>query len=130
MRKTPDFRERAKILAVLAPHLPDHLFDEALAAVRELSIYSRDRVNSMVALAPYLPARLLGEALAAVLEHHTDDQVTVLQHLAPRLPAPLFAQGAGPRSIDQIPGRAGQGFGPSGQERSRIADRRISSGCE
>jgi hypothetical protein len=82
----PSSQNRERILARLAPHLPDHLFDEALAAVAQVAEYSADRVNSLIALVPYLPSRLLGDALACLQENRPQ----LLRHLAPRLPTSLF----------------------------------------
>jgi Domain of unknown function (DUF4062) len=95
-------RDRARILAGLAPHLPDHLFGEALAAAREVAEHSADRLNSLIALVPHLPTRLLGKALATVDEYPTMGyRVQALKHLVPRLPASLFEKAlASAKSIE------------------------------
>jgi hypothetical protein len=56
--------ERADALATLAPHIPEPLLVEAIAAARALED-GHQRANALAALAPRLSRLLLAEALAA-----------------------------------------------------------------
>jgi hypothetical protein len=77
-------------LAEIAPHLPEPLLAEALAAARTISD-EEARSRSLTALAPHLPATereaALREALAAARAiSNDDDRARSLTALAPHLP--------------------------------------------
>jgi HEAT repeat protein/CheY-like chemotaxis protein len=59
-------RRRAEILAVLASHLPEPLFGEALFIAKKI-MSERYRVEALAALAPYLAGEALEEGLAVAL---------------------------------------------------------------
>jgi cytosine/adenosine deaminase-related metal-dependent hydrolase len=81
--------DRAKALAVLAPHLPTDLLADALAAARAIR-YADDRAKALAALAPHLPTEqqpaVYAEALAAARALDEYFRPIVLAVLIPNLP--------------------------------------------
>ncbi|HUX77182.1 MAG TPA: hypothetical protein VMY40_11135 [Anaerolineae bacterium] len=89
----------ALVLVDLAPHLPERLREEALAAAQKIR-NADDRVEALISLAPHLPdplrEQVLREALAAAREIRWDQaRAEVLGSLAPHLPVPLREQMVG-----------------------------------
>ncbi len=96
-RQMPDEEKRANALAGLAPHLPEELLDEALAAARELpeeSLLGNPRARALAALAPRLaelgyPQEALATAREIGDEYH---RAEALAGLASHLPQELLSQ--------------------------------------
>jgi hypothetical protein len=83
---------RGQALVALAPHLPETLLREALAAATAISD-DRSRAEALTALAPHLPETLLREALAAATAISNDlARATALTALAPHLPETLLRE--------------------------------------
>jgi hypothetical protein len=95
---------QAAVLADLAPHLPDHLLTEAVAAAAAIEI-EEFRCQALTGLAPYVAIEqrhaILTQALAAAaaitysrtLDPHGDpERAAMLIKLAPQLPEDLLSQ--------------------------------------
>jgi hypothetical protein len=83
---------RARLLAMLAPHLREPLLARALAAVSVLG-NQRGRSEALSSLAPYLPQSLLAEALTTAMALSDEGKrANALAALVPHLPEPLAAE--------------------------------------
>jgi hypothetical protein len=91
-QQVPEDRHQAEVLMALAPHLPEPLLREALAAARTLE-NMRDRARVLATLAPHLPEPLLREALAAARTlENAYVRADALAALIPHLPEPLLGE--------------------------------------
>ncbi|MBC7226280.1 MAG: AAA family ATPase [Thermoflexales bacterium] len=110
-RQASDPWQRAHALAGLAPHLPEELLREALAAAWKIGDAS-DRAEDLAGLAPHLPPELrseaLQEALAAAREIGWEyARAEALAGLAPHLPPELLQEAlAAAREIEWEDARA------------------------
>ena len=92
-RRSEGDRRRIRVLARLAPHLPEWLLQEALVTAREIESPG-GRAGALVCLAPHLPEELqeraMEQALGAVREVESSlGRARALMELAPRLPEVL-----------------------------------------
>jgi F0F1-type ATP synthase delta subunit len=88
MTQTISEVSRADVLKVLAPHLSEHLLQEALKAVQTISS-SISRSEALGVLAPYLSKPLLQDALKIALAiRDEEDIVMTLTKLVAYLPEP------------------------------------------
>ncbi|MCP4548694.1 MAG: hypothetical protein GY835_19730 [bacterium] len=126
-RQVPESRQQSDTLSGLAPHLPETLMGDALAAALEIKDEVR-QVEVLSGLVPHLPERLLGEALAAAREIENEGvRVYALKELALYLPKRLLGEAlAAAREIESESSRAAVllGLAPYLQEalRGQVAE--------